>query len=123
MFGFRKFFPPTEHDLSRKSQEEEDKEEKILADMPDPPTTEPLDEGQPESKKQKVGSENREEEWEVVEKPEGSTAADGIHGDAVEKGTASDEGPTKTKEIQVAQGSIHTGGGSVHAQNSLLKDW
>ena len=117
----RKFFPPTEHDLSRKSQEADDKEEKMLADMPDPPTAEPLEEGQPEAKKQKVASENQEEEWEVVEK--GSAADETTHDDVTEKGTATGEEQTSAKKTEREQGSKPTGGGVVHAQHILLKDW
>ena len=122
---FRKFFPPTEQDLSRKSQAAEEDEGKMLADMPDPPTTEPLDEGQPEAKKQKVASENQEDEWEVVEKPEGSTSTEdeAIQGDSAEKGTATGEEQSKTEKIESEEGSKPTGGGNVHAQNILLKDW
>ena len=90
--------------------------------MPDPPTTEPLQEGQPEAKKQKLAPDNQEDEWEVVEKPGGPPADETTQPDSLGKGTATDDERTKTKETGGEQDSNTTKGGSMSAQYTLLED-
>ena len=89
--------------------------------MPDPPSSEPLEEGQPEAKKQKVESEDADEGWEAVEKPEGADL-DGViveeKGDEFEKLIEAEE----AKEEQST--ALHTAEAGVNPpQNNLLKDW
>jgi O-acetyl-ADP-ribose deacetylase (regulator of RNase III) len=77
-----KFFPPTEKDLSHHEQEEELKKGESVADqLPDPPTTEPTQEGEPTHKKAKVSHEDIDKDWEAVE----STGESAENGPAEEK--------------------------------------
>ena len=78
----RKFFPPTEKDLSHHEQEEELKKGESVADqLPDPPTTEPTQEGEPTHKKAKVSHEDIDKDWEALE----STGESAENGPAEEK--------------------------------------
>ena len=113
--------------------------------MPDPPQSEPLAEGQPSAKKQKVTTsedpDEEEDDWEAIEKPDESSTngLDQKVGDySKEEGTtttteAHAQKPT-SKEQQQAKIDQETnstlkawwaqeGGGSVPPQNSLQKDW
>ena len=138
----RKFFPPTNNDLSTKDHETRAHEEELLAHMPNPPTSEPKDEDfppQPEAKKQKISTEESEEaeadteaEWESIEKPEDSVEngmplvdVDNIETAENEKVGAEvesldDDGETKEHALS----ALHVAqGGGDPPQNALLKDW
>ena len=121
---YRKFFPPTEQDLSAKEQQKQVHDGGLIAAMPDPPTSEPVEEGQPEAKKQKVDFEEPEEEWEAVEKPEGSDMNGLLAGSVGEK----EEQIEKQIEVEEAKEELSTAMHTAEAggdppQNNLLKDW
>ena len=121
----RKFFPPTEHDLSPKDREVETSESELLAKLPDPPSTEPLVEAQPEAKKQKVASELPEDDWEAIEKPEGSSSNGlDLEFDDDEKIMSAEE-QAKADEIkEEREAALHVAeGGGDPPQNGLLRDW
>ena len=121
---YREFFPPTEKDLSPEEQAKQQHEEQLVAAMPDPPSSEPLEEGQPEAKKIKV-AEDDDEEWETLEKPESSAinGQDLLEEPDAEVATIEE----KTKAVETAEDqekALHTaeaGGGL--PQSALLKDW
>ena len=98
----------------------------LLAKMPDPPTTDPLEEGQPEAKKQKVATEQPEEDWEAIEKPE-SFATNGFDPDFDDddEKILSAEEQAKADEIkEVREAALHVAeGGGDPPQNGLLRDW
>ena len=121
---YREFFPPTETDLSPTEQAKQQHEEELVAAIPDPPTSEPLEEGQPGAKKLKI-AEDDDEEWETLEKPESSAinGQDLLEEPEAEVATIEE----KTKAVEPAEdqeNALHTaeaGGGL--SQNALLKDW
>ena len=90
--------------------------------MPDPPSGDPKEEGEPDSKKQKIAP-SADEDWETVEKPEGS-ASNGVE--------VSEEVINQENEREVVDGekkeevaaALHTAemGGSP-PENMLEKDW
>ena len=100
-------------------------EGEFLARMPDPPTSEPLAEGQPEAKKRKVTSEDEEEGWEAVEKPEGSWVNG--HGQEIGESMETDTQQGTTAMTQENNKQETAGpaqeGGSIPPPNRLLKDW
>ena len=120
----REFFPPTEKDLSPEEQAKQQHEDELVAAMPDPPTSEPLEEGQPGAKKIKV-AEDDDEEWETLEKPESSAINGQDLLEEPEVKVATMEEKTKAGETAEDQEkALHTaeaGGGL--PQSALLKDW
>ena len=69
---YRQIFPPVEQDgEAGASAGRNVSADELAKSMPDPPATEPREEGQPDSKKQKLSS-AEDEDWENVERPEGS---------------------------------------------------
>lgn len=117
-----KFFPPTEKDLSAKDQQQQAHEGALLADMPDAPSKEPLQEGQPEAKKLKVVRDDTDDEWESVEKPD--EPADNAPAEKQAKDDEEIVNVTKA-EAQEAE-SAASGGGTAHSgppSHGLMKDW
>ena len=116
----RQFFPPTEQDLPDKDQQQQQAHVgELLAKLPDPPSTEPAQHGQPEAKKLKVAHDDSDEEWETVNKPN-DPPAEGY-------GKEDEEMVTVTK-AEIPHGyhdtvwevtTAHDDGLS----NKLLKDW
>ncbi|MCJ1360962.1 hypothetical protein MMC16_000057 [Acarospora aff. strigata] len=114
------FFPPTEQDLPDKDQQQQQAHVgELLAKLPDPPSTEPAQHGQPEAKKLKVAHDDSDEEWETVNKPN-DPPAEGY-------GKEDEEMVTVTK-AEIPHGyhdtvwevtTAHDDGLS----NKLLKDW
>ena len=102
----------------------------MLVRLPDPPKSEPLAEGQPTAKKQKVTFEDPEEEdWEAIEKPDGSSinGFDQEVGDPKETAVAQEPAPTEQAKVDQettlkAWLGAQEGGGNP-PQNSLQKDW
>ena len=121
----RRFFPPTDQDLPKEIVVESKDEGELLARMPDPPTSEPLAEGQPEAKKRKVTSEDEEEGWEAVERPEGSSINGHYQGLGESMETDTQQEPTAMEQDKSKQETtVHAQeGGSIHPPNSLLADW
>ena len=91
--------------------------------MPDPPTGEPVSEGQPEAKKQKVDADEAlDQDWEEVEKPDIETEDDLM----ASKGDMSEEGELVKASAAEEQSAtaLHTAeGGGDPPQSALLKDW
>ena len=121
----RKFFPP----ILDESAEGKEEAEKLAKDMPDPPTKEPSEQGQPASKKPKVVAGNDEDEWETVEKTEFS-ATNGLEGESIDltdktRSTSIDKDDTMTQEEMEQQAAaLHTAQtGGVPPQNALERDW
>lgn len=119
--SFRKFFPPTDHDLSgsksheRQTEQQQTHEGELLASLPDAPSAEPKPEGHPDAKEQKLGSDPTDDGWEAVEKP--SDEAD------------DEDMVTVTKnDVEAAIGPHSSAPSGVNGkgstvQSGLLKDW
>lgn len=106
------YFPPTEGDLPH--VKEDAKHEELVKEMPDPPTTEPVQEGEPETKKHKADHDRTDDEWEAVEKPEGYAENGLVHAD----------GDSKEVEIEGSSTSgLHAAAGTSVPDNRLAKDW
>ncbi|KKY21924.1 putative lrp16 family protein [Phaeomoniella chlamydospora] len=107
-----KYFPPTEADLSSYGGSTESQSESLAAALPDPPTTEPLEPGQPMAKKLKVETNTKDdidEDWEKVAKvDELETERDDI------TGATSEEAPLDETKATTAKGEV---------ENMLAKDW
>ncbi len=95
--------------------------------MPDTPSTEPLQEGQPEAKKLKVTRVDTDDEWEAVEKPDeptenAPTGKDGKEDEELVNVTKAEAQEDHGIEDELAASSgttAHSG----RRPNSLLKDW
>ena len=120
-FG-RKFFPPVLEEGSSTAAEIEESD-KLAKSMPDPPGGELKEaEGQPDSKKQKMSSE-ADEEWESIEKPEGSSQNGVEVSDEVVESENQKEVVDGEKKEEVAA-ALHTAEmGGNPPQSMLEKDW
>ncbi|MCJ1474518.1 hypothetical protein MMC13_003176 [Lambiella insularis] len=116
-----KFFPPLEQNM-----ESTKKHDDLIKAMPDPPKDDPLEEGQPGAKKQKVGIDT-EEDWEAVEKPE-YEADDGYGEDSMRdrsEMTADEQielEEAKEERLNAMQ-TTEAGGVPPPGVNPLMKDW
>ncbi|OJJ36519.1 hypothetical protein ASPWEDRAFT_108947 [Aspergillus wentii DTO 134E9] len=133
-----KFFPPTEQDLphasaSQKSEESDGESspspEVLAAKLPDPPTVDPALDGQPNAKKQKIQTENleqsiktetekSEDDWEEVDKSEGSPI-ERLDDEPVEV----DKAPSAADVQSVQSSGIIDMDESQSAESLLGKDW
>jgi O-acetyl-ADP-ribose deacetylase (regulator of RNase III) len=100
------YFPPAEGDLPH--VKEDAKREELVKEMPDPPTAEPTQAGEPQTKKQKADHDRTDDEWEAVERPKGYAE----NGD-------SEEVETKGS----AKSGLHAAAGTLVPDNQLAKDW
>ncbi|KAI9874721.1 MAG: hypothetical protein M1830_009375, partial [Pleopsidium flavum] len=122
------FFPPTEQDLSTKDQQQQKAHEgELLAKMPDTPSTEPLQEGQPEAKKLKVARDDTDDEWEAVEKPDEEakhepTGPEGKEDEELVKVTKDEAQEDHGIKDELAASSGTTAHSDGHP-NTLMKDW
>ncbi|KAL2222643.1 LRP16 family protein [Thermoascus aurantiacus ATCC 26904] len=137
------YFPPTEQDLPQSSAEHSEPKaqegesltssETLAAKLPDPPTSEPALDGQPEAKKQKVNNADdtanhvlvskedlkSEDEWEEVDKSEGGPI-ERLDDEPVEVAKA----PTAADVQSVQSSGIIDFDEPASAESSMLvKDW
>ena len=118
----RKFFPPVEEQTP--STDEAESSSRLARSMPDPPATEPREAGEPDSKKQKLASSPAaDEEWESVERPDGS-AENGIrHDPEITEHLAESEivDGERKEDVTAALHTAEMGGNP--PKNMLEKDW
>ena len=121
----RNFFPP----INEPTQSNKEDDEALAQSMPDPPATEPTEIGQPDAKKQKL-DDDADEDWETLEKPEGS-ASNGMDEHQLEKQKEATSALAESdiidgeKKEDIATG-LHTaemGGGGNPPIHGLQKDW
>lgn len=117
----RKFFPPVEQDT-----ETAQKHDDLIKAMPNPPTDEPLDAGQPGAKKQKILSDT-DEDWEAVEKPK--QEAENSYGEdsMLERSEMTADEQIELEEAKEerlnAMQTTEAGGTPPPTVHPLMKDW
>ena len=119
-----KYFPPTADDVSSEDKDtkagaETEASESLATALPDPPTMEPKDPDEPDTKKPKVDSEPIEEGWEEVDK----STDTGENGPTEEKASLQTDDRTQKVEAAVMQGVVSGKAEAPQSKNMLGKDW